>query len=217
MTNIDTQIATRALTAPLSPSGSPLPVDPEQPINVPSRPLSRDDKEWLLSSVRLALQEAPHLHEHALWISQVGGESLRVTVKGEWDVSLNPRYGTPAFPYTTTLTTASLLDDPLPAITDFPQRATRLYLAGHKEAGIDLVYDSLDAMLSRSQFALIDSILMDIVPTDLPSDIIMALLVNASAASSKLQVYRQFVDKCTQTLQSRPGFDVRAIKCLLSH
>jgi hypothetical protein len=169
-----------------------------------SRP--RDRASEILAIVREALE--PHgLKESGLWTTIAAERPESVTLKGEWEVLRDKELQRAA----KEASEGSAISH---QVVDFVERACELYNAGHADAGLDLIYDVTDEMLTQVQFSLLDSILFRAQVSGCPSDIIMALLVTTAAGTSKLSTRQEFVQRAIAELDKRPEFDKRAIKHL---
>lgn len=90
-------------------------------------------------------------------------------------------------------------------------KATHLYNIGYHDTALDAIVDVIDDLLRNKQFALIDSILIEAEPSELPTDIVLALLSTTNLARNSLSHFETFYKASITSLSSRPGFDKRAI------
>lgn len=90
-------------------------------------------------------------------------------------------------------------------------KATHLYNIGYHDTALDAIVDVIDDLLRNKQFALIDSILIEADPNELPTDIVLALLSTTNLARNSLSHFEAFLKAAITSLSSRPGFDKRAI------
>lgn len=99
-------------------------------------------------------------------------------------------------------------------VTDFAARSARMHAAGLVDTAIDLVHDSVDEFFQCGRFALLDSVLLDVDPSGIPSDVLLALIITTRPAKHKLATRAAFLKRAIEALEARPDFDPRAIKNL---
>jgi hypothetical protein len=68
----------------------------------------------------------------------------------------------------------------------FILRARRLDLAGHGETALDLIYDSVDELMRKGEFAQLNSLLANLSVSDFSVDILLGLLTATLPAKSRL-------------------------------
>lgn len=83
------------------------------------------------------------------------------------------------------------------------------------DSDLDKVYDLMDDLLGEGKFSLIDNMLKNMNVGLLKTDIILAYLVNAAAARSKLPSFRDFAIRSIEVFKERE-VDERVWKYLAS-
>lgn len=143
------------------------------------------------------------VEQTALWASIVGPPVSRMRVGAEWTVDLPDELvrrlregASPQRPPSDALVAA-----------DFLERAVRLHQRGFVDTSIDLIVDSVDTLLQKGYFALVDSTMSDADVENCPIDVLGALIWQTFAARRHLAVRRSFVARAIESLRSRVGVD----------
>ena len=89
----------------------------------------------------------------------------------------------------------------------FIQRAQRLVCRGRVDAALDLVYDSIDALLRLGRYAAVDGILSSTAPVECSTDILLGLLTATLSARSKLHFRTKFFSDVSQVVTIRPEYE----------
>lgn len=95
----------------------------------------------------------------------------------------------------------------LPDAESFVDRASRLDSAGHSDAALDLLYDSVDEMLRRSEFARLDSILNNTAVADCSPNTLIGLLTASLPARSRLPSRKEFYAAVERALRQRGEYE----------
>lgn len=82
-------------------------------------------------------------------------------------------------------------------------RAKQLESGGHTDAALDLVYDSIDELFRRGQFALCDAYLSEIDVSKYSTDILLAVLTATSPARSRLSTRDNLVARVRDIVETR--------------
>lgn len=83
------------------------------------------------------------------------------------------------------------------------ERAMILEQRGQFDAALDVVYDAIDDLLCRGQFAIVDAVLAKLDPSACSVDILVALLTATAPAGAKLAGRKQFFQRVSQVLRAR--------------
>lgn len=89
------------------------------------------------------------------------------------------------------------------SLVEMIHRANRLEEHVHVNVAIDLVLDTLDELFRRGQFALCDSMLLEIDVEEYSSDILMTILTATSHARSELSVREDFLNRTKEVFRRR--------------
>lgn len=88
-------------------------------------------------------------------------------------------------------------------VESFVDRANQLEQHGYLDTALDLVYDSIDELLRRGQFALVDSVLDQVNPESCSIDVRVALLTATAPAAKELATRARFMSEVETTLKKR--------------
>jgi hypothetical protein len=86
-------------------------------------------------------------------------------------------------------------------------RANRLDKAGHTNAALDLLYDSIDETMRKGQFEQIDSILTQLPVPELSVNVLLGILTATLPAKRHLRSREKLYRDIRVTLKNRPGFE----------
>jgi hypothetical protein len=92
-------------------------------------------------------------------------------------------------------------------VAAFLERAVALEQSGVTDSSLDLIYDSVDELLRRGQFAMIDSVLCELDVARHSADILLALLTATAPARSHLASRKAFFRRVKQVVESRGEYE----------
>jgi len=176
--------------------------------------LLRELAEELLA-VLAPISKSPGVEATALWGRIIEGSSLRVA--GEWEVAADSEESPKEI--------ADQIEERAKAalanwckrkqlsiaiakdVAGFVERARQLEQRGYPDTALDLIYDSVDELLRRGQFALCDSILSQVNVAECSVDVLMALLTATAPASANLATRGEFLRGVERVLENRGEYE----------
>ncbi len=89
----------------------------------------------------------------------------------------------------------------------FVTRAQRLDQAGHGDAALDLVYDSVDELMHSGELGQLDTLLAHVSPVDLSTDILLGILTATLPARTSLPARTKMFSEIEQALRNRGHYE----------
>ncbi len=94
-----------------------------------------------------------------------------------------------------------------PPVFPFISHANRLAATGEIDAALDLIYDQVDALLLKSEFGEIDSLLSQLNPEEISVDIMLGLLTSTLPPTTKLRNRRAFFLSVEREIKAREEWE----------
>ncbi len=91
----------------------------------------------------------------------------------------------------------------LNAPESFVARAQRLDQAGHGDAALDLIYDSVDELMRSGALGQLDALLAHLAVADLSTDILLGILTATLPARTSLPARRKLFPEIEHALRGR--------------